>query len=147
MTAGDFPPTEGFTVLGSGHTLDMTESEMSTNSSSTSASSSNGTKTGSRAVGGAREGGKAPSDAPSGTTGTFTALPAPLAQKTAAAAQALRGSVGRAGWIWTAIRARKGIVAGAATAGAAAVTTAYTLGRRSGLRRRGPLSRLTGGRI
>ncbi|WP_329192214.1 MULTISPECIES: hypothetical protein [unclassified Streptomyces] len=125
----------------------MTESGKTTNNSSSSGSSSNGTKARSQAAGAARQGAKAASDAANGTAGVFTALPAPLAEKTAAAAQALRGSVGRAGWIWTAIRARKAIAAGAATAGAAAVTTAYTLGRRSGLRRRGPLTRLTGGRI
>ncbi|EFL12913.1 hypothetical protein [Streptomyces sp. C] len=64
-----------------------------------------------------------------------------------AAAKAVRGSLGRAGWIWTAVRARKAAAAGAATATAAVVTTAYGLGRRAGLRRRGPLSRLTGGRL
>ncbi|MEU7067811.1 hypothetical protein ACIGQE_31715 [Streptomyces sp. NPDC053429] len=125
----------------------MTESENSTNSTSTAGSSANGTKARSWTAGAAREGAKAVSDAVSGTAGAFTALPAPLAEKTAAAAQALRGSVGRAGWVWPAIRDRKGVAAGVVTVGAAAVTTAYTLGRRSGLRRRGPLSRLTGGRI
>lgn len=125
----------------------MTESEKTTNSRSTSRSSSNGTKTRSQAAEAARDGAKAASTTASGIGGTLTNLPAPLAEKTAAAAQALRGTVGRAGWIWTAIRARKAVVAGAATASAAVVTTAYTAGRRAGLRQRGPISRLTGGRI
>ncbi|GHB50561.1 hypothetical protein GCM10010347_20130 [Streptomyces cirratus] len=125
----------------------MTESEKTTNNLSPSSSSPNGTKARSQATGATSEGAKAASDAAGGTTGAFTALPAPLAEKTAAAARALRGTVGRAGWIWTEVRARKATVAAAATAGAAAVTTAYTLGRRSGLRGRGPLTRLTGGRI
>ncbi len=125
----------------------MTESEKSTNSLSTSSSSVNGTKPGSQAAGAARDGAKAASNAVSDAGRTLMALPAPLAEKTAAAAQAVRGTVGRAGWIWTAVRARKAIAAGAATAGAVVVTTAYTAGRRAGLRQRGPLSRLTGGRI
>ncbi|MEU3468976.1 hypothetical protein ABZ716_13810 [Streptomyces sp. NPDC006687] len=113
----------------------MTESKNS-NTQSRPRSSANGTKARPQAAAAA-----------SATEGFPTVLPAPLAEKTAAAAQALRGSVGRAGWIWTAIRARKALAAGAATAGAAALTTAYTLGHRSGRRTRGPLSRLTGGRI
>ncbi|MEU9237511.1 hypothetical protein [Streptomyces subrutilus] len=147
----------------------MTESEKTTNSRSTSGGSSNGTKprsqaataardgakaasTGARdgakaASTGARDGAKAAADATSGAGRALAALPAPLAEKTVAAAQAVRGTVGRAGWIWTAVRARKAIAAGAATAGAVVVTTAYSAGRRAGLRQRGPLSRLTGGRI
>ncbi|MFG2989488.1 hypothetical protein ACGFZK_09415 [Streptomyces sp. NPDC048257] len=125
----------------------MTESEKSTNSRTTSRSSANGTKTRTQAASAARDGAKAASDTAGGALGSLTALPAPLAEKTAAAAKAVRGTVGRAGWIWTAVRARKAIAAGAATGTAVVVTTAYTLGRRAGLRRRGPLSRLTGGRI
>ncbi|MEU6892439.1 hypothetical protein ABZ934_11715 [Streptomyces sp. NPDC046557] len=75
-----------------------------------------------------------------------TALPAPLAEKTRAAAMALRGAVGPTGWLWTAVRARKGVTAGAATGTAALAAACYAAGRRAGLRRRGPLSRLTGGR-
>ncbi|OEJ35039.1 hypothetical protein BGK67_30285 [Streptomyces subrutilus] len=112
-----------------------------------SGGSSNGTKPRPQAATGARDGARAASDAASGAGRALAALPAPLAEKTAAAAQAVRGTVGRAGWIWTAVRARKAIAAGAATAGAVVVTTAYSAGRRAGLRQRGPLSRLTGGRI
>ncbi|MEU9304884.1 hypothetical protein [Streptomyces sp. NPDC048269] len=125
----------------------MTESEKTTNARSTSRSSSNGTKTRDRTANAAREGAKAASTTASGTAGALSALPAPLAEKTAAAAKAVSGSLGRAGWVWTAVRARKAVTAGAATATAAFVTTAYTLGRRAGLRQRGPLSRLTGGRL
>ncbi|WP_418960861.1 hypothetical protein [Streptomyces tritici] len=80
-------------------------------------------------------------------TGTLTALPAPVAEKTQAAVHAVRGSVGPGGWVWTALRDRKALSGGAAAGTAAALTAAYALGRRAGLRRRGPLSRLTGGRI
>ncbi|MFJ6793184.1 hypothetical protein [Streptomyces sp. NPDC091268] len=133
----------------------MTESEKTNNSQSTSRSSSNGTKSRSRAASAARDGAKAAagtaSDTASGTVGALSVLPAPLAEKTVAAAKAISGTVGstvgRAGWVWTAVRARKAITVGAASATAAVVSTAYTLGRRSGLRQRGPLSRLTGGRL
>lgn len=126
----------------------MTESEKSTNNRTASSSSSNGTKARSRTANAARDGAKAASSAASDTGGTLSALPAPLAEKTAAAAQAVRSTVGRAGWIWAAVRARKAVVAGSATAAvAAAVTTSYAVGRRAGLRRRGPISRLTGGRV
>ncbi|GGT16219.1 hypothetical protein [Streptomyces purpureus] len=76
-------------------------------------------------------------------TGTLTALPAPLAEKTLAAAQAVRGT---GELLWTSVRDRKA-VAGGTAAGASAAVIAYALGRRAGLRSRGPLSRLTGGRI
>ncbi|MFD7258828.1 hypothetical protein [Streptomyces sp. NPDC059874] len=125
----------------------MTESEKTNNARSTSRSSSNGTKTRERAASAAREGTKAASTTASGTEGALSALSAPLAEKTAAATKAVRGTLGRAGWVWTAVRARKAVAAGGATATAAVVTTAYTLGRRAGLRQRGPLSRLTGGRL
>ncbi|MFB9556778.1 hypothetical protein [Streptomyces roseoviridis] len=77
-------------------------------------------------------------------TGTLTALPAPLAEKTLAAVHAVRGT---GDMLWTAVRARKGVTGSAAVSAAAALTGAYALGRRAGLRSRGPLSRLTGGRI
>ncbi|MEV8531777.1 hypothetical protein [Streptomyces sp. NPDC051211] len=125
----------------------MTESEKRTNNRSASRSSSNGTQSRSRAASAARDGAKAASKTADDTAGTVTALPAPLAEKTAAAAKAVRGTVGRAGLIWTAVRARKALTAGAATAGAALLTTVYTLGHRAGRRRRGPISRLTGGRV
>lgn len=125
----------------------MTESEKRTNNRSTSRSSSNGTKSRSQAASAARDGAKAASHTAGDTAGALTALPAPLVEKSAAVAKAVRGTVGRAGWIWTAVRARKAITAGSATAGAALVTTAYALGRRTGRRERGPISRLTGGRI
>ncbi|MFE5545184.1 hypothetical protein ACFQ71_15365 [Streptomyces sp. NPDC056534] len=84
---------------------------------------------------------------PESTTvsGTLTALPAPMAEKTLAAMQAVRGTVGRGGWMWSDPHARL-VLAGGATAGtAAALTGAYALGLRAGRRRRGLLSRFTGG--
>ncbi|MFF1508484.1 hypothetical protein [Streptomyces sp. NPDC058326] len=77
-------------------------------------------------------------------TGALTALPAPLAEKTLAAVEAVRGT---GGTLVTAVRARKAVTGSAAVSAAAALTGAYALGRRAGLRSRGPLSRLTGGRI
>ncbi|MFF5784829.1 hypothetical protein ACFY8P_07670 [Streptomyces sp. NPDC012693] len=77
-------------------------------------------------------------------TGTLTALPAPLAEKTMAAVHAVRGT---GGTLLTVVRARKAVSGSAAVSAAAALTGAYALGRRAGLRSRGPLSRLTGGRL
>ncbi|MFF5971120.1 hypothetical protein ACFY7C_06285 [Streptomyces sp. NPDC012769] len=77
-------------------------------------------------------------------TGTLAALPAPLAEKTLAAVHAVRGT---GDMVWSAVRARKAVSGGAAVSAAAALTGAYALGRRAGLRSRGPISRLTGGRI
>lgn len=85
----------------------------------------------------------APKDVPA----TLTALPAPMAEKTLAAAHAVRGVVGPGGWLWVSLRARKGLAGGSAASTVALVTGAYALGRRAGLRRRGPISRLTGGRL
>ncbi|MFE5731066.1 hypothetical protein ACFQ7A_09210 [Streptomyces sp. NPDC056528] len=76
--------------------------------------------------------------------GTLSALPAPLAEKTLAAVHAVRGT---GGLVLTAVRTRKTLTGGTAVSAAAALTGAYALGRRAGLRSRGPLSRLTGGRI
>ncbi|MFF3619292.1 hypothetical protein [Streptomyces sp. NPDC002467] len=78
-------------------------------------------------------------------TGSLTALPAPPAEKTHAASQALRESVGDLGHVRTTAPARSA----AATAAAAGVllTGAYALGRRAGRRGLGPITRLTGGRI
>ncbi|MET7756715.1 hypothetical protein ABZT27_18730 [Streptomyces sp. NPDC005389] len=84
-------------------------------------------------------------DAEATVSGTLTALPAPLGEKTLAAMKAVRGTVGRSGWIWSDPHARL-VLAGGATAGtAAALTGAYALGLRVGRRRRGLLSRITGG--
>ncbi|MGW9447571.1 hypothetical protein [Streptomyces sp. NPDC055632] len=76
--------------------------------------------------------------------GVLTALPAPLAEKTLAAVHAVRGT---GGLVWTAVRSRKALTSGTAAVSAAALTGAYVLGRRTGTRSRGPLTRLTGGRI
>ncbi|MEU7552837.1 hypothetical protein AB0B01_10810 [Streptomyces sp. NPDC044571] len=126
----------------------MTASEKSTNSKASSSSSrSNGAATRQRATQAAQAGAKTASDAKDEATGTLTVLPAPLAEKTRVAAQALRGGVDRAGLLWSAVRARKAVAAGAATGTATLVAASYAVGRRAGLRRRGPLSRLTGGRL
>ncbi|WP_406864313.1 hypothetical protein ABZO31_29265 [Streptomyces sp. HUAS MG47] len=83
-------------------------------------------------------------DMEAAATGTLTELPAPLAEKTLAAVHAVRGTGGR---LWRNLRARKALAGGGVACAAAALTGAYALGHRAGLRRRGPLSRLTGGRI
>ncbi|MEU9981171.1 hypothetical protein [Streptomyces sp. NPDC050856] len=56
-------------------------------------------------------------------------------------------AVGKVGVAWTLVKARKAVVAGAGAGVATVVASSYALGLRSGLRRRGPLSRLTGGRL
>ncbi|MFI8521104.1 hypothetical protein ACIGEZ_25280 [Streptomyces sp. NPDC085481] len=83
-------------------------------------------------------------DAEPTATGTLTALPAPVAEKTLAAVQAVQGTVGRGGWVWSDPRARKALAGGAAAGTAAALTGAYALGLRVGRRRHGLLSRFTG---
>ncbi|WP_329112171.1 hypothetical protein [Streptomyces sp. NBC_01353] len=128
----------------------MSASEKSNNSNARSGGSragSNGSGTRERAARGSGDAVKAASDAKEETTATLTALPAPIAEKTLATAQAVRGVVGPGGWLWAALRARKGLAGGSAASTVALVTGAYALGRRAGLRRRGPISRLTGGRI
>ncbi|MFE5941657.1 hypothetical protein [Streptomyces sp. NPDC056480] len=84
-------------------------------------------------------------DAEATVSGTLTALPAPMAEKTLAAVRAVQGTVGRGGWIWSDPRTRKTLAGGAAAGTAAALTGAYALGLRAGRRRHGLLSRLTGG--
>ncbi|MFE9680591.1 hypothetical protein ACFYXC_15725 [Streptomyces sp. NPDC002701] len=60
---------------------------------------------------------------------------------------AAQQTAGKAGLVWTLLKARK-IVAAAAGAGTATVVLcSYAVGRRAGLRQRGPLSRLSGGRL
>ncbi|MEW2635105.1 hypothetical protein AB0903_26525 [Streptomyces sp. NPDC048389] len=56
-------------------------------------------------------------------------------------------AAGKAGVVWTLVKERKAVVAGAGTGVATVVAGSYALGRRVGLRQRGPLSRLTGGRL
>ncbi|MEU6880275.1 hypothetical protein [Streptomyces sp. NPDC046712] len=124
----------------------MSASEKTNNSNArTSGSNTSGSR--GRTTRGSGNAVKAVSDAKDETTATLTALPAPMAEKTLAAAQAVRGVVGPGGWLWTTLRARKGVAGGTVASTAALVTGAYALGRRAGLRRRGPISRLTGGRI
>lgn len=130
----------------------MSASEKSNNSNARSSSSrarsnSAGTGTRGRTTGKAGNAVKAVSDAKDETTATLTALPAPVAEKTLAAAQAVRGVVGPGGRLWSTLGARKALTGGTAASTIALVTGAYALGRRAGLRRRGPISRLTGGRI
>ncbi|MFF5923782.1 hypothetical protein ACFY8C_36485 [Streptomyces flavochromogenes] len=84
-------------------------------------------------------------DADATVSGTLTALPAPMAEKTLAAVRAVQGTVGRGGWVWSDPRARKALAGGAAAGTAAAVTGAYVLGLRVERRRHGLLSRFTGG--
>lgn len=56
-------------------------------------------------------------------------------------------TVGKAGRAWTLVKARKAIATGAGAGVVTVVASSYALGRRAGLRQRGPLSRLTGGRL
>ncbi|MFD3309725.1 hypothetical protein [Streptomyces sp. NPDC058694] len=76
-------------------------------------------------------------------------------QKAREAARTVQGTVssaaqqtiGKAGTAWTLLKARKVLAVAAGAGTATVVLCSYTLGRRAGLRRRGPLSRLSGGRI
>ncbi|MEV7141983.1 hypothetical protein [Streptomyces tauricus] len=60
---------------------------------------------------------------------------------------AAQQTAGKAGLVWTLLKARKLVAAGAGAGTAAVVLCSYTVGRRAGLRQRGPLSRLSGGRL
>ncbi|GAA3835090.1 hypothetical protein ACFS5L_31140 [Streptomyces phyllanthi] len=62
-------------------------------------------------------------------------------------ASAAGQTVGKAGLAWTLLKARKVVAATGAAGTATVVLCSYTLGRRAGLRQRGPLSRLSGGRL
>ncbi|MFC9590911.1 hypothetical protein ACFTUC_14160 [Streptomyces sp. NPDC056944] len=66
-------------------------------------------------------------------------LPAPLAEKAHAAAQAARG-VGST--LWSAVCAHKAVMGGAVVGTAAALTLAYARGRRAGRRGLGPVALL-----
>ncbi|MEV7672008.1 GvpL/GvpF family gas vesicle protein [Streptomyces sp. NPDC088752] len=118
-------PEKGFVPAGLGYTKSMSASEKSNEN---------------RPRG---DGSGTPADG-TGNSGALTALPAPLAEKTLAAAHAVRGA---GGVVWTAVRDRKALTGSTAVGAAAALTGAYALGRRAGRRSRGPLSRLIGGRI
>ncbi|MFD3333675.1 hypothetical protein ACFWV1_13655 [Streptomyces sp. NPDC058700] len=112
---------------------------------SRAASESTGTRNGtSRASNAAKKTAQTAEKSGAAATGTLTALPAPLAEKTLAAVHAVRGT---GGTLLTVVRARKAITSSAAVSAAAAITGAYALGRRSGLRSRGPVSRLIGVRL
>ncbi|AVH98829.1 MULTISPECIES: GvpL/GvpF family gas vesicle protein [Streptomyces] len=118
---------KGFVPARPGYTKNMSASEKNDEKPAASGN----TEKGSEGAGGA-------------VAGTLTALPAPLAEKTLAAVHAVRGT---GGLVWNAVRTRKALTGGTAAFGAAALTGAYALGRRTGTRSRGPLTRLTGGRI
>lgn len=131
--------------------------EASTDSKATSSSpSSRGTKapsTASRTRRTAKTTART-SAAAAGHTG-LAAVTAPVAERTKSAAVTARESVGsvsrqtigKAAVLWTVLKARKA-AALIVTAGTTAVATgAFAAGRRTGLRRRGPLSRLAGGRL
>lgn len=94
-------------------------------------------------------------DAGRQTAGSVRDIGDATTRKAAAAARTVRRTAvsaaetaaGRAGVVWSLVKARKAVVAGAGTGVATAVVGSYALGRRVGLRQRGPLSRLTGGRL
>ncbi|MFS8204100.1 hypothetical protein ACLVWQ_36195 [Streptomyces sp. CWNU-52B] len=60
---------------------------------------------------------------------------------------AARQTAGRAGVAWALLKTRKAVAAAAGAGTVAVVLCSYTAGRRAGLRQRGPLSRLSGGRL
>ncbi|WP_327159638.1 hypothetical protein [Streptomyces zaomyceticus] len=72
-------------------------------------------------------------------TGELRVLPAPLPEESRTAVQAARGA---GNTLWTTVRAHKAVTAGAAVGTAAALTLAYTLGRRTRRRGLGPVARL-----
>ncbi|MEV4192528.1 hypothetical protein [Streptomyces toxytricini] len=122
----------------------MTASRKPTTKSASDNAGSNGGTTRGRTASAAA---KAGDELKGHGVGTLTALPSQIAEKTTTAAQVLRSTAGRAGLLWTLVRARKAAAAGTASGTFALVAVSYAAGRRAGLRRRGPLSRLTGGRL
>lgn len=81
-----------------------------------------------------------------GSAATQKAMSAARAVQRTATGAAERAA-GVAGVVWTLVKARKAVVAGAGAGVVTAVASSYALGRRAGLQQRGPLSRLTGGRL
>ena len=101
-----------------------------------------------RAQGSAKDAARDTTEAAPGFGGAATdkaASAARTVQRTAVSAAG--ATAGAAGVVWSIVKARKTVVAGAGTGVVTAVAGSYALGRRSGLRQRGPLSRLTGGRL
>ncbi|MFF4169625.1 hypothetical protein [Streptomyces sp. NPDC001744] len=96
------------------------------------------------APGGARLRLVADHDADAAAPGSPDGPPASSAAGSRTAVHAVRDAGGR---LWTAARGHGAAVGGTAVGAAAAITGAYALGRRSVLRSRGPLTRLTGGRV
>ncbi|MFD9334497.1 hypothetical protein ACFWBF_08790 [Streptomyces sp. NPDC060028] len=120
----------------------MTESRSSANSETSTANSRERSPSSGRATG-------------TESTGHLTSVAAPAAERTKAAANSARKSLGsatrqtlgKATAAWTVVKARKATALGAGAATVAVTAGSYAVGRRAGLRRRGPLSRLTGGRL
>ncbi|MGW0366185.1 hypothetical protein [Streptomyces sp. NPDC002990] len=133
----------------------MTESSRSANANTPTASSQHkGPSSGGPSGGAAKPASRGMSAASEGA-GHLTSVVAPVAERTKTAAHTARKSVGtatrhtlgKAAAAWTMVKGRK-VVALSAMASTVAVTAgSYAAGRRAGLRRRGPLSRLTGGRL
>ncbi|MFH9725488.1 hypothetical protein ACH4M4_21360 [Streptomyces sp. NPDC017254] len=69
--------------------------------------------------------------------GELRVLPIPIPETARTAAQAARGA---GNTLWTAVRAHKGMTAGAAAGAAAALTIGYALGRRTRRRGLGPVA-------
>lgn len=119
--------------------------------STTKTASRNGTATKDRAQDAAKSasqtarGGK---EALAGLGGATTEKAKSAARTVQSAVSTAAGqTVGKAGVAWTLLKARKAIAAGAGAGVVTVVASSYALGRRAGLRQRGPLSRLTGGRL
>ncbi|MFJ2931907.1 hypothetical protein ACIO8G_03995 [Streptomyces sp. NPDC087219] len=71
------------------------------------------------------------------TPGELSALPDPFPERARTAAQAARGT---GNTLWTTVRAHKALTASAAAGTVAALTLAYTLGRRARRRDLGPVA-------
>ncbi|MFF8829920.1 hypothetical protein [Streptomyces sp. NPDC015131] len=103
----------------------------------------------------ARDAAKSASQSARSGKETLTGLGEATTQKAKSAAKTVQSAVstaagqtvGKAGVAWTLVKARKAIAAGASAGVVTVVASSYALGRRAGLRQRGPLSRLTGGRL
>ncbi|MET9324195.1 hypothetical protein ABZX75_29115 [Streptomyces sp. NPDC003038] len=133
----------------------MTESSRSANSkTSTADSEEKGSSPGRARTGAAKSATRGVSTAAE-SSGHLTSVVAPVAERTKTVAHTARKSVGsatrhtlgKAAVAWTVVKGRKVIALGAMASTVAVTAGSYAVGRRAGLRRRGPLSRLTGGRL
>ncbi|MET7443547.1 hypothetical protein ACWERY_21550 [Streptomyces sp. NPDC004082] len=103
----------------------------------------------------AKSAGEAAGAAGRGSKEVLAGIGGAASEKARVAAKTVQGTVtsaaqqtvGKAGLALTLLKARKVVAAAAGAGTATVVLCSYTLGRRAGLRQRGPLSRLSGGRL